>query len=210
MGKANAAGAAASVRTSYSNLRLALLVGVCGGVPFGDHGEVILGDVIVSNAVVQYDFGRQYPDKFVRKDTVEVNLGRPDKNIRSLLATFSTDRGLEQLEKRTAGFLKQIQDKDANTKHRGKYNYPGTAKDKLFEPTYRHKHQVPLACVCCNAAADSDPVCELALTHCAPTLAATRVISWQGSGLRGSRRMAMLQHMSPRSMLEWLDQQIRL
>ena len=109
MGKANAAGAAASMRSSYSALKLTLLVGVCGGFPTSENGEILLGDVIIGKAVVPYDFGRQYPDKFVRKKTVGDNLGRPSKDIRGLLATFETERGLERLEQRTAYFLKQLQ-----------------------------------------------------------------------------------------------------
>ncbi len=33
MGKVNAAGVAASLRATYSNVQIALLVGICGGVP---------------------------------------------------------------------------------------------------------------------------------------------------------------------------------
>ena len=78
MGKANAASAAANIRSSYNCLRLALLVGICGGVPqASDNSEILLGNVIISKSIVQYDFGRQYPDKFIRKDTVEGNLSRP-------------------------------------------------------------------------------------------------------------------------------------
>src|SRR5438034_9949769 len=99
MGKVNATSAAASVRWSYIGLRLALLVGICGGVPkTGKGDEVLLGDVVISKAIVQYDFGRRYPDGFRQKDTVEDNLGRPNKDIRGLLAVLETDLGLERLQ----------------------------------------------------------------------------------------------------------------
>ena len=52
MGRANAASAAASMRSSYAQLRLALLVGVCGGAPRLEQGEVFLGDVVISQTVV--------------------------------------------------------------------------------------------------------------------------------------------------------------
>ncbi|KAJ2897763.1 hypothetical protein MKZ38_004386 [Zalerion maritima] len=55
--KTNAAGATASMRSSFVGLRLALLVGVCGGMPRTRDGEVLLGDVIISKTVIQYDFG---------------------------------------------------------------------------------------------------------------------------------------------------------
>ncbi|KAH6989834.1 putative kinesin [Ilyonectria destructans] len=82
MGKTNAASAAASMQSSYGGLQLALLVGMCGAIPCGRDDKVLLGNIVISKTVVQYDFGRQYPDKFVRKNTVEDNLGRPNKDHR--------------------------------------------------------------------------------------------------------------------------------
>ncbi|EWZ43384.1 hypothetical protein FOZG_04495 [Fusarium oxysporum Fo47] len=150
MGKTNAASAAASMRSSYGGLQLALLVGVMY--------------IVISKTVVQYDFGRQYPDKFVRKNTVEDNLGRPNKDVRNLVALFETDRGLDQLEQRTARFLRQLQANVAQTRRRGKYDYPGPAEDRLFEPAYRHKHRVSPTCSCRDCFSDVDPVCDEALS----------------------------------------------
>ncbi|KAJ3454680.1 hypothetical protein MRS44_013280 [Fusarium solani] len=170
MGKATAASAAASMRSSYGGLRLALLVGVCGGMPRGRDGEILLGDVVISKTVIQYDFGRKYPDKFVRKNTVEDNLGRPNKDARNLVATFETDRGLDRLEQRTADFLRQLQASVAQTRRRGKYDYPGRAEDKLFEPTYRHKHHLSPTCICRDCFSDFDPVCDEALSSSCASL----------------------------------------
>jgi nucleoside phosphorylase len=166
MGKANVAGATASIRSSYGGLRLALLVGICGGVPRagdGEENEILLGDVIVSTTIVQYDFGRQYPDKFVRKNTIEDNLGKPNKDVRNLLVMFETDLGLERLQQRTAHFLKALQVNAAQRKLRGKYSYPGTAEDNLFESSYRHKHYISETCICRDCYGKSDPVCGEAL-----------------------------------------------
>jgi hypothetical protein len=147
MGKASAASAAASMRASYRGLKLALLVGVCGGVPHSEHGEVLLGDVVLSETVVQYDFGRQYPVGFVRKNTVGNNLGRANKDIRGLLAMFKTDLGMDRLEERTASILRELQAKAALKRRIGnRYNYPGTDQDTLFEPAYHHKHRTSAAC----------------------------------------------------------------
>lgn len=162
MGKVNAASAVASMRSSYSSLRLALLIGVCGAVPHIENDEILLGDVIISKTVVQYDLGRQYPDRFIRKDTIGDSLGRPTKDIRSLLVTFETDLGMERLKQRTANVLKQIQTKSGGRRP-PKYNYPGTAEDKLFAPTYRHKHHASPACICRYCVEEADPVCDEAL-----------------------------------------------
>ncbi|KAK7422435.1 hypothetical protein QQZ08_009517 [Neonectria magnoliae] len=170
MGKANAASAAASMRSSYGGLRLALLVGVCGGMPRGRDGEILLGDVVISKTVIQYDFGRKYPDKFVRKNTVEDNLGRPNKDARNLIATFETDRGLDGLEQRTTHFLRQLQASVAQTRRRGKYDYPGTTEDKLFEPSYRHKHHMSPTYIYRDCFSDVDPVCDEALNSSCASL----------------------------------------
>ncbi|KAI9373902.1 nucleoside phosphorylase domain-containing protein [Aspergillus egyptiacus] len=62
MGKGSAAGVASSLLVSYPGVKLALVVGTCGGAPPPpDYQEIFLGDVIISNSVVEYDFGRQYP-----------------------------------------------------------------------------------------------------------------------------------------------------
>ena len=50
--------------------------------PNGD--EIVLGDVIVSDGVVQYDLGRRLPESFVRKDTLLDSLGGPDAEIRAV------------------------------------------------------------------------------------------------------------------------------
>ncbi|KAJ5390821.1 nucleoside phosphorylase domain-containing protein [Penicillium cataractarum] len=163
MGKANAASAAASMRASYSGLRLVILVGICGAVPYSWGSEILLGDVVISKTVIQYDLGRQYGDQFIHKDTIDDSIGRLNKDIHNLINIFETDRGLDWLEKRAVYFLQQIHNKVARTKRRTKYDYPGASNDKLFEPTYRHKHHVSPDCICRHCASDKDPVCEVAL-----------------------------------------------
>ncbi len=158
MGKAAAAGAAASFRSSYSRLRLAFLVGICGGVPGTGANEALLGDVIISKTVIQFDFGRQFPSKFVTKDTLDDNLGRPNKDIRSLIASFETELGRERLQKKAGEYLKDLQASAARRRRRYNYQYLGVAEDKLFAPDYRHKHRAPQSCIVCEG--ESDSYCE--------------------------------------------------
>lgn len=164
MGKVDAATAAATMRMSYPGLKLALLVGVCGGVPRIENEEVLLGDVILSETIVQYDFGRQYPVGFVRKNTVCDNLGRANKDIRGLLAMFRTDPGMESLEERTASILRELQAKAVLKRRSGnKYNYPGTGQDMLFEPAYHHKHRTSAGHSCDECDGDIKSQCDEAL-----------------------------------------------
>ncbi|KAK4164715.1 phosphorylase superfamily [Cladorrhinum sp. PSN259] len=149
MGKVSAASAAASVRSSYPGLELALLTGICGGVPRADGDEeILLGDVVLAGTVVQYDLGKQYPGVFQTKDTIEGSLGRSNKKVRNLLAVLASDSLRERLEARTATILQDLQDA-APRRQLAKYQYPGAACDKLYRSDYRHKHQLLAECLVC-------------------------------------------------------------
>ncbi|RAQ75700.1 hypothetical protein COH21_012970, partial [Aspergillus flavus] len=89
MGKIAAATAAANLRASFEGVQLAIVVGVCGAIPLRKQpdAEIHLGDVIISEGLVQYDFGRRYPsNQFARKDMPRDNLPRPSPEIRAVLA----------------------------------------------------------------------------------------------------------------------------
>ncbi|CRG86142.1 hypothetical protein PISL3812_03145 [Talaromyces islandicus] len=160
MGKANAAVVASTCAMSFRNVKLALVVGICGGVPrHPDTGEdILLGDVVISKGVIQYDFGRQYPDQFKRKISVDDMLGRPSVEVSSLLAKLETKYHRTSLQgnisKSLVGLRKQ------HTPF-----YPGRQEDRLFYPTYRHKHQTSSECqVCCKSQDGSiEFVCETAI-----------------------------------------------
>ncbi|KAL7929524.1 nucleoside phosphorylase domain-containing protein [Trichoderma chlorosporum] len=147
MGTASAAGAAACFRSSFTGLQLAFLVEVCGGVPGKGKDEVFLGDVVIGNGVL-HGLGEQYPNGFVVKNTVNESPGRPNKDIRSLIASIETEHGRERLEEKTQHYLKDLQ----------KAAYPGAAEDKLFAATYRHTHRERRLCSLCND--ETDSFCE--------------------------------------------------
>lgn len=154
IGKASAASTAAGLRSSYASLRLAILVGICGGVPNPRNEiEILLGDVVISKQIVQYDLGRQYHGNFAVRDTIYDMSGRPNKDIRSLLATLETEHGLECLQQKTKGYLDQLQQYAKETKRQTRYEYPGADMDMLFAPTYIHRHREPMRCGCSEAIA---------------------------------------------------------
>lgn len=156
IGTAAGSGSAASFRSSYSGLRIAFLVGVCGGVPFTGQDEMLLGDVVISKTVIQYSLGRQYPSAFVAKDTVNDNMGHPSKAIRTLITSFETERGRRRLRQKTGQYLKDLQRTAIEEGHRHSYQYPGLAEDKLFAATYVHKHRGSQTYDCsCNDKIDS-------------------------------------------------------
>ncbi|KAI0502758.1 purine and uridine phosphorylase [Xylaria bambusicola] len=158
MGKTAAAGAAANFRCSYSRLRLALLVGICGGAPIIGTDEAVLGDVIISRNLIQYDIGRQFPNAFVMKDTLEDNLGRANKDIRSLVASFETELGRERLRKKAGEYLSNLQATATRKRRRYGYRYLGVVEDKLFPATYQHKHRAPQSCDVCEG--ETERHCE--------------------------------------------------
>ncbi|KAL9080199.1 MAG: hypothetical protein Q9157_000982 [Trypethelium eluteriae] len=150
IGKSVAASAAASLRSSFTGIKLGLLVGICGGAPLSTDGtEILLGDVIISTAIVQYDFGRLYPNKIMRKDELEDTLGRPNQEIRAFLRKLEGKQSHAQLEE---DLLKHII-----------VGYPGKEEDILYQPIYRHKHQNGSCPTCLRCEGEEGDVCEDAL-----------------------------------------------
>ncbi|KAL6800064.1 hypothetical protein J3E68DRAFT_448458 [Trichoderma sp. SZMC 28012] len=160
-GKVAAASTAASLRSSYPCIKLLLLTGVCDGVPNTIGEELLLGDVVISDTVVQYDLGRRYPNGFRESNTLEDSLGRPNKNVRNLVAVFKTETGLQRLEKKVSSYLRTIQHRVAkercHQRRRATYQYPGSTNDILFKSTYFHKHYGSPQCICDDHKEAGDP-----------------------------------------------------
>ncbi|KAH6670198.1 nucleoside phosphorylase domain-containing protein [Halenospora varia] len=160
MGKGAAAHVASSVRSSFEGIILALVVGICGGVPLGIDGQdIMLGDVVISTGIVQYDFGRRLPERFIRKDTLESNLGRPNPEIRALLSKMEGHRGNRRLQGNTWGYLKTLLDMEQFKRAQ----YPGPSEDRLFEAAYRHKHHdISYCATCAKCEKKEDLTCQQA------------------------------------------------
>jgi nucleoside phosphorylase len=160
MGKAAAATVAVHLRSSFRYLKLVLLVGICGGAPKPPGkaaDELFLGDVVVSTGVVQYDLGRRFSDRFVRKATPKDNLSRLSVEADSVLARLRTDQAKEEFGRSVSRHLAALQDRLGS-----KAVHPGRSKDRLFQPDYLHKHREPAECSDCavSAAAACDRAME--------------------------------------------------
>ncbi|KAL2813561.1 hypothetical protein BJX63DRAFT_215894 [Aspergillus granulosus] len=154
MGKSVASQAASSIRSTYPNIKLALVVGICGGVPYKNgHEEIILGDIVVSDGIVQHDFGRRVPGAFLRKTSVTEELGRPNVAIRGFLSKIKTTMARKRIGSNVEKYLNVINQGLGNAR------YPGIKQDELFQSTYRHKHHDPVACTSCAHSADGT-VCD--------------------------------------------------
>lgn len=162
MGTRTAASVASSLRISYPRIRLALLVGICGVAPFPGGVEIMMGDVIISDSVIEYDLGSLYPDGFRRKSGVKDTLGRPDQDIRTLIASLRTHSGRSELQQQIFQHLRSLQSQPGGEQ----WQYPGAAQDVLFNASYRHKHykrDSGTTCICFRCKEASHPVCDEAI-----------------------------------------------
>ncbi|KAK5044799.1 hypothetical protein LTR84_010455 [Exophiala bonariae] len=162
MGKISSATVAASFRASFAHVRLGLVVGICGGVPrlAGHVEDIFLGDVIISTGIVQFDFGRQFTDRMIRKDTLQDSLGRPNHEIRAFLKKLQGWRARSELRRHISEYVHEVCDKEWF----GPWATPGPDEDTLYRADYRHKHQDPIECeICARCLSAEDPVCNAAL-----------------------------------------------
>lgn len=160
LGKVRAAHAAANLHSSFTRLRLVLLVGGCAATPRMNDTDILLGDVIISTGVVQYDLGRKYPGNFVRKDSTRDNLSKPCKEVENILTALQMSDMKNMLAARTAGLLLRMQNTTALHGYGVEYQYPGILQDKLYEATYRHKHHTTECSICSQS---QNAVCGAAL-----------------------------------------------
>ncbi|KAL6825861.1 hypothetical protein J3E69DRAFT_380963 [Trichoderma sp. SZMC 28015] len=130
--------------------------------------EIQLGDVVISRRVVEYIFDGT--DKFILKDTLGIyDRDIADAAIRALYGSSELRSGEESLQSETRRFLYGLQRKDKANGERSdeaktKYQWPGTAKDRLFEANYLHKHRITANdCNVCNG--NPDAICDNVL-HC--------------------------------------------
>lgn len=161
-GKVRAASTTASLRLSYPKVGLVLVSGICGGVPFpAKNEELILGDVVISRCVVQYDFGKEYPDEFIMSDTIEDSPGRAPLSIRNVLALLQTKRARDRVKEMASFNLQQLQEKSAQESCGAKYGYPGACEDRLFQSGYIHKHRQSFQCLCTRSQTTDVSNCQI-------------------------------------------------
>lgn len=133
-GKRIAAAVATSLRISYRQIKLALVVGACSGAPSISGKNLYLGDVLISDALVEYDFGRQHSWGFERKTGVKDILGRPNPEIRAFLHAFRCSQPRRELECDASRYLETLQ------RNQARYSHP-RVPDVLFEASYPHNHR---------------------------------------------------------------------
>ncbi|KAJ6021521.1 hypothetical protein N7540_007025 [Penicillium herquei] len=151
--------ASQSLKISFGSIKLALIVGICGAVPFQeDESEIVLGDVIIAESIVDLDVGRQYSHGFKRMD----ELCRPSTEILGLLQRWKIPFILDTLRHGSTRHLECLL-------QRLSIDYPGADHDILFHPDYIHKHHGTctecletdgIACQSALAASCSNTLCD--------------------------------------------------
>ncbi|PYI03163.1 purine and uridine phosphorylase [Aspergillus sclerotiicarbonarius CBS 121057] len=134
VGKVIAAKVAMNLRRKYHHIKLALVVGVCGGRPVREDGNIWLGDVLVSEGLVQYDLGRKIPGGYVHKDGPKDSLPRPTGEAASFVARLGAPEQRHRLEASASRNLVALQQAPGTDIP----HYPGQKSDVLFAPTHRH------------------------------------------------------------------------
>ncbi|RSL51875.1 hypothetical protein CEP54_011219 [Fusarium duplospermum] len=129
----SAATAVKSMISTFPKLRFILMVGIGGGVP-SKKNDIRLGDVVVSKpdgqggGVIQYDMGKLKLGAF---DRVGI-MNRPPKLLLATMVNLKSDR---TLGKKLSKVLEKAVDKFDDQEDCA---YPGSEKDILFKPEYRH------------------------------------------------------------------------
>ncbi|KAF3917569.1 hypothetical protein AA313_de0203174 [Arthrobotrys entomopaga] len=154
-GKSNSASVASNLRYTFPAVRVAFIVGVCGGAPKGDGHDIWLGDVVISTGIVEYDLGRQMPHRF---QAINPLGSKPNVELQAYLRKMQGERERWQLQQDAIKYLAD----PAPTLGQAKPKYPGLYKDKLFNPDHRHKHYKEQKCELCAGCLDDGGVVCLA------------------------------------------------
>ncbi|THV92927.1 WD40 repeat-like protein, partial [Aureobasidium pullulans] len=116
---------------TFQALRFYLLVGIGGGIPVRtDDGPVRLGDVVVSEGVIQHDRGKFEASGFKLKGT----LAPPPQVLLAATNTLLAKRDLTDDDP----LLEHLSRIDTNKRRLKRYRFPGRKRDHVYEPSYTH------------------------------------------------------------------------
>ncbi|KAJ6787224.1 hypothetical protein PWT90_07859 [Aphanocladium album] len=127
-GNNNAATVASNMRRTFSSVRLCLMVGIGGGAP--GRADIRLGDVVVSQGVLQYDMGKMVNEgRFARTG----NMSRPPQELLTAVAKLQADHDLAA--SRVPSILAEMLERHPKMVQ---YSYRDSLQDRLFDSTYDH------------------------------------------------------------------------
>jgi ankyrin repeat protein/nucleoside phosphorylase len=139
-GTNNAASVASNMARTYPSIRLRLLVGIGGGVPSGV-ADVRLGDVVVSQKIIQHDLGK-IASQGLLEHTGPVR--SPPPNLLQAVTKLQSDH--KMAGSRISRFIDQMLEKHPSMTE---YSRPSSPEDHLYDAGYEHVGS-PDACVKCD------------------------------------------------------------
>ncbi|KAK6330440.1 SH3 and multiple ankyrin repeat domains protein 2 [Orbilia brochopaga] len=136
-GKVSVASVVARIPQTFRNIKVGLLVGIGGGVPYPEKEDVRLGDVVIgapeyTPAIIQYDLGKQYTDGTEIKRTLNKP---PDLLLRVVNNVYDEYQRAMEGEDFFAVHLKRF---ERFPRLRNLYRRP-TAPDRLFRADFEHE-----------------------------------------------------------------------
>ncbi|RAL13430.1 purine and uridine phosphorylase [Aspergillus homomorphus CBS 101889] len=135
MGTLNGTIASGYLRYTFKEIKIALVVGICGAVPqLPDGRDIFLGDVLISNDGLDREAGLSNLLRWEFNETDNWN----DKS--------ELVRDTHRLEAELAVYLRIAQKASADEQ----YQYPGAEQDQLFPAYYQHRHPASIPCDLCS------------------------------------------------------------
>ncbi|SPJ88930.1 related to ankyrin 3 [Fusarium torulosum] len=123
-GTNNAATVASHMSQSFPNIQHRLMVGIGGGAP--GSADVRLGDIVVSNDVIQYDLGKAMPDNKFERTAYPV---RPPQSLLTAVARLRASQG--------GGSTQMSEILQQSILRLPPFSRP-TLQDRLFHSSYDH------------------------------------------------------------------------
>ncbi|KAI8682505.1 MTA/SAH nucleosidase [Fusarium sp. Ph1] len=147
VGTTSAAMVAGHMRQTFTALEYFLLVGVGGGLP-SENSDVRLGDVVISQRVIQYDYGKAITDS---RFELTGHLNRPPNVLLNAVSRLASQEatGSSALVWSILGHLAHIEAKYPDSENN--WSHPGVENDQLFNSDYYHEGNT-LTCAGCDPA----------------------------------------------------------
>ncbi|PMB72191.1 putative ankyrin repeat protein [Beauveria bassiana] len=124
----NAAAVATNMRRTFPCMRLCLMVGIGGGAP--GKADIRLGDVVVSEGVLQYDLGKALSEgRFTRTGI----MNRPPQELLTAVANLRARHRIEA--SRIPSILSEMLERHPTM---AQFVHRNSLQDRLFDSTYDH------------------------------------------------------------------------
>lgn len=129
-GTNNAAIVSRNVQRAFPRIRIALMVGIGGGVP-DKAPSLRLGDVVVGERVIQHDFRRALADGNFKRTNVVIG---PPPDLLTVVAKLRAGHEVQE----SNGLGRIVEETMRRNPHMVGYGHPGDYRDILFMSEYQH------------------------------------------------------------------------